>query len=532
MEWSHLDAHMETNHGKNKKLAKSTEVENEESIIELTCRACNYEGISDEDIKKHKDQHRQLKCEKCDFVAGRSDELKQHNQSNHKIVKVDLENYSFAYCTQCDYRCKYRIQLRNHTKNKHGPSEHTEEQKFKCNVCPFKTNFLLKIYEHKLEAHPEIAMEFNPKLTTGKDMAINLIAEQNLELMEEILEMKKNFKAEFEKLSQMIQNKCQVIEQDNKKQDEKITAAIEEVSKKLESYPTAILQPIPPPVKSSLPAPPQPSSQAPSQPKPAPSKKTAYLQKDRLLFVGDSVAHSVNFGLLEYNTNTRIKTMKAYSAVEDLKARWPHKNVTDVTATALLNVPDDDKFTKLVLAAPTVDISNLDTEHVTKKDNIEIYKQKVMTSCLNMFSVATNAVISHPEIKKVLIMEHAPRHDKPEVDPTGLKSTLAKFANSTLDQLWHSSDFKNKIVIGKHSLDVASKKTAAVYRDDWSGRFDGVHMYGRYGKKVYTSSVSKILKSSNNSPSSPSHSSCPQTVYQNKQRFSVPVSNRFSVLGN
>ena len=222
-----------------------------------------------------------------------------------------------------------------------------------------------------------------------------------------------------------------------------------------------------------------------------------------------------------------------------MKARWPHKNFTDVTAAALLNVPEEDKFTGLFLAAPTVDISNLYTANMTKDDNIEVFKQSIISSCHSMHSVAKKAISAHPELKKVTLMEHAPRHDKPDVDPSGLKSKLAIFANSTLALLLQNSELKDRIVLGKHTLDVANNKTAAMYRDDWSGKFDGVHMYGSYGKQAYTRSVSKIMKSSlsNNSSSQTSssssiHSSCPQTVYQTKQMFSVPVSNRFNVLGN
>jgi hypothetical protein len=97
-------------------------------------------------------------------------------------------------------------------------------------------------------------------------------------------------------------------------------------------------------------------------------------------------------------------------------------------------------------------------------------------------------------LKKVVIMEHAPRFDKPDVDPSGLKPKLADFTNSTLTQMWHSSAMRDRIVIGKHSLSCNEDNKVAMYRDDWSGKFDGVHLYGSHGRKTYTASVLNILK--------------------------------------
>ena len=187
---------------------------------------------------------------------------------------------------------------------------------------------------------------------------------------------------------------------------------------------------------------------------------------------------------------------------------------------------------------------------MTKSDNIEVYKQKIAISCENVFTAAQNAIIEHPELDTVIIMEHAPRHDISTVDPTGIKAKLAIFANSTFTQLWHSSHMKDKIVVGRHNLKCKDDMINAWYKDDWSGRFDGVHMYGSHGRNAYTKSVLQIIKyvlcsqQQNISSSSSSHSGCPQTLFQKAQRqktsghksnrniYTVPVSNQFDVLGN
>jgi hypothetical protein len=160
-----------------------------------------------------------------------------------------------------------------------------------------------------------------------------------------------------------------------------------------------------------------------------------------------------------------------------------------------------------VLSAPTVDISNMDTSKLRSNDNIEVYKQKTIISCQNMFGVAEAALTRHPELNKVVIMEHAPRHDTKAVDPTGIKPKLAKYANSSFAQLWHSSALKDRIVIGELNLECSGDQIEDRYRDDWSGRYDGVHLYGSQGKIAYSSSVGQILKSAlstSNLTSSPS----------------------------
>ena len=81
-----------------------------------------------------------------------------------------------------------------------------------------------------------------------------------------------------------------------------------------------------------------------------------------------------------------MTTAKAYSSIEDNRARWPRKTVQDVTNKYLDVVSKDDTFEHLVLGAPTVDITNLDTYRTKPEDNTEFFKQEVIVSCQNMFT--------------------------------------------------------------------------------------------------------------------------------------------------
>ena len=205
----------------------------------------------------------------------------------------------------------------------------------------------------------------------------------------------------------------------------------------------------------------------------------------------------------------------------------------------------DDKYEHVVLSAPTVDITNLDTSNVKPSENIEAFKQQIVISCKNMMTTGENALNAHPEIKKVIIMEHPPRFDTVDKDPISLKSEFAKYANNVYQQLWFESSLKHKIVIGQHKLDCSEKTRLERFTNGMNNRYDGIHMYGFAGRKSYTESALSILCSNIQSAGprlrprpDTDHSSCPQTRYMNAQkrrsdtRFSVPVQNRFTVLGN
>ena len=61
-------------------------------------------------------------------------------------------------------------------------------------------------------------------------------------------------------------------------------------------------------------------------------------------------------------------------------------------------VSKDDAFEHLVLGAPTVDITNLDTSSTKSEDNTEFFKKEVVVSCQNMFTTAQNALIKHSKL--------------------------------------------------------------------------------------------------------------------------------------
>jgi hypothetical protein len=120
------------------------------------------------------------KCLACSFVANTKENLELHKGMKHSFP-----------CNQCAEIFNSEKSLRHHQDTTHKVKA---DKKFKCNICTYQAEHLLELYEHKFSKHPDIPMEFNPNRRTVKDMILNLIAEQNLELMEELQGFKKEFR--------------------------------------------------------------------------------------------------------------------------------------------------------------------------------------------------------------------------------------------------------------------------------------------------------------------------------------------------
>ena len=126
-----------------------------------------------------------------------------------------------------------------------------------------------------------------------------------------------------------------------------------------------------------------------------------------------------NFG------NLRIRTARAYTSVHDTKARWPECNFSNIVNHSLEN-SGNEKFDILIMSAPTVDISNLNTANLSSTDSSKPFQQRAVTSAQNMFKLAEKSLEQNPSLTKIILMEHPPRFDLHKVDPTSLKRTLAR----------------------------------------------------------------------------------------------------------
>ena len=412
----------------------------------------------------------------------------------------------------CDYKCKYNIQLRKHLR-----AMHVMDQKYNCKECEYKTDYVANTWKHTLNQHPDKPLEFTREKNEN-DFVLKLVAEQNAEILEGMDTMKNYFREAFDNMAEVVggmkddtddkfrtladtviklHSKIAKLEGSKQTANMKDKPRQEKKRKERKTKPTIQPNSAPKPAESLQSAPPSTAApRVPAAPRPTSqttptssstkyrSSNTQFMQQPKVLYVGDSVGHTANLRIVEKSLKLRIKSAKAYSSTKDDAAKWPTKNFNDVVSHNLKN-PGNEEFNILVMSAPTVDITNIDTINQVKKD-VEL---KVINSCKNMMNIAQRAITQNKSLTKVIVMEHPPRFDGKH------KSELTKLANSTLGQLWVLSPLKGRIVIGRHSLESpgVGPTHLARYKDHNTGRYDAVHFYGRSGVRDYTDSIKSIM---------------------------------------
>ena len=110
----------------------------------------------------------------------------------------------------------------------------------------------------------------------------------------------------------------------------------------------------------------------------------------------------------------------------------------------------------------------------------------------DMIASAVTILENNPHIEKVVILDRIPRFDLVAVDPTGLKSKLSDYGNNILREELAKSNLAGKIIIASHSL--PSEIQQNIYGNPATRGYDGIHLYGPTGRKVYTGSVCSVLQ--------------------------------------
>ena len=189
--------------------------------------------------------------------------------------------------------------------------------------------------------------------------------------------------------------------------------------------------------------------------------------KQKILFIGDSIAAHANLKVIADATKSKIVTAKAYSAVHDEvknvakeAALYPMQNFLQVVPAEIVK----DNFKHLIIQAGCVDITNLKT-----KDNpnqyIEYFKQETVQSAKNIFHSGIAALEKQPSLKSVIFMKQTPWYDPLDVDPLSLKPALSQLFNNTKIELWmNSHQKKEEIFIGSDNIDCSGATQSARYR--------------------------------------------------------------------
>ena len=208
--------------------------------------------------------------------------------------------------------------------------------------------------------------------------------------------------------------------------------------------------------------------------------------KETLLYVGDSVAHTTDFKYLQRKTKIEIRHVKAYSAnlvLGEEKSFWPEKNVQDIVEKEMKKENDD----YLVIGHSTVDITNLDVEDVSEK-HLEHNKHIVLDSAHSIFNTATKVLETHKTVKKIILLKPTPRFD------SRLKAHLTQLVSNTYEEMRESSMYKDKINLGEHSINFENQYLHyEIYGNPGWMNYDGFHLRGCQGRIEMTQSLLTIF---------------------------------------
>ena len=130
----------------------NTEESNVETIVLEKAKTAVVEMNETEGLDKTKTVL--LKCNCCEFETSSFSELTIHKQLHHKQLLVNLDTGSIISCTECDYTCIFKIQLRKHMK-----LNHSHETKHSCSICDFDCNSSSDIVDHYVIEHQEDPIE-------------------------------------------------------------------------------------------------------------------------------------------------------------------------------------------------------------------------------------------------------------------------------------------------------------------------------------------------------------------------------------
>ena len=199
------------------------------------------------------------------------------------------------------------------------------------------------------------------------------------------------------------------------------------------------------------------------------------------LAMGDSIFKTGDFVKISEKLGTQIKLVSAYASAYSKRSMdgFRHKNFEDLVPKELKK----GNYSHLIMALPSVDITDQPGDDV----NDPYLRQQVSTSSYKMVKTSESALRDFPNIKEVLLVERAPRHDK--------KAALSEFANQEIHRFLENSDYKDKIKTGQHSLDFSEEEE----RDSVYGtrqthhNYDGYHLRGREGRNAMTNSLLNIF---------------------------------------
>jgi hypothetical protein len=532
---------------------KQTKVPNlNKPNIKFECNQCDYECRLRIQLQKHcRSKHEMQQCEECTYSTNVLKKMVDHKSSNHAMVDF--------YCNMCEYHSRTPYEMNKHRVEIHqNPGDaryNTMQQLFLTGLSAQVDNLMLAVLGSKKEVLEQISelkaknVNLETELTKTK-VELSEVKEAFIKSNAFSIDMQHDSEA----MLRNVADRC---------------SKLEAVANKLSERNIHDKQPEVPKV-----------SKANEEKQ---RRTNGLTKKAKVAWVGTSLSKQLSKTKFENDLKVDLKIERAYCIVNEADAHFPEKNFGAVVPKVVGN----DDIDTLVLQAGSIEITNLDVNKTVKdpKKKIEVYKkqwfEKVEKDSSNLFDVAEDALKNSAHLQKVIIIKRLPRFDPKKNDSLGIKSQLSKYANTCYDQLWVKRGRPENIhIVNLDGLDSTEYLRNIIYGGESKDNYDGIHFRGAHAARHFTYRSIEAVKSiivgplkqrapqPKNRNTEDYHRNCPQAQYQQRRgtnqrsenlsssqsqssqsvtgsqgvrysdvvigrnNYSVPVGNRFDVLGN
>ena len=135
------------------------------------------------------------RCKKCEQVSKIST---QNYEQDESTVNEELNNKQVT-CDKCEYKCLCSLDMNTHKNSVHI------NRNYKCDLCEYESKTVEQIRHHKLAKHTEEPVNqlnhSNSEIRGNKSLV-----EQNAELIQELLNVKKTKKDIFAQIIDDFEN--------------------------------------------------------------------------------------------------------------------------------------------------------------------------------------------------------------------------------------------------------------------------------------------------------------------------------------
>ena len=446
---------------------------------------CDFRATIYTELKDHVlAAHGRTTCQLCREECENEEELKQHEQT-HVHKKNAVGNGANV---ECEGDRKEVDDLKAHVKTIHegGPS-----LKYTCNTCEYGSDYIAELWNHVLEVHPGSNFQFDNKVK--KDILLNLVAEQNVDIMEEFNSLKKDIKEAFTQLAQDIGGSMRSIRDEL---NEKITAAQKETNNlvsKISNIENLVKYKREGTEGSKVPiVTPVHTEEEVISIKEVTKDRTKYRNskqksKHRVTWVGTSISKVLDREKFEKDVKVDLTVEKAYCIKEE--GRFKKLNF----AAIVPEIVNKGEVDTLVLQTGSIEITNVDVNKAmmdASKDLSEYKREwysKAEEDSVNLFNIAEGAIARDPNLN-VVIVKRLSRFDRTSSDISGIKTQLSKFANHVYDQLWLKRGSPDRIHIIELALgcDKYPHLRNIVYGKHNNPKYDGIHLTGDAAGRHFT----------------------------------------------